>query len=195
MLTICWFSWFLALQWQYLLLTVPRGCFFCGSFLLVMLHVGVCCVVISVPCSLVVTCWKRTDLLAVVFKLLCFVTFPNVFWSTLELRVRLAPWNWFKPSSKIFLLTFQGGTSLVDHLCFAFVMFSRLFIAALLSPAGKGLTSWLLFVMSSCDFVTFPNGILGQLWYLIVLIPDLCHLSYFLQNFTVDYIFNQIYLN
>ena len=26
-------------------------------------------------------------------------------------------------------------------------MLSRLFIAALLSPAGKGLTSWLLFVM------------------------------------------------
>ena len=32
---------------------------------------------------------------------------------------------------------------------------------------------------SSCVFVTFPCGILGQEWYLIVLIPDLCHLSYF----------------
>ena len=28
-------------------------------------------------------------------------------------------------------------------------------------------------------FVTFYFGILGQLWYLIVSIPDLCHLSYF----------------
>ena len=28
-------------------------------------------------------------------------------------------------------------------------------------------------------FVTFPCGILGQVWYLIVSIPDLCHLSYF----------------
>ena len=27
---------------------------------------------------------------------------------------------------------------------------------ALLSPAGKGLTSWLSFVMSNCEFVTFP---------------------------------------
>ena len=52
---------------------------------------------------------------------------------------------------------------------------SHLFIAALWSRAGKGLTSWLLFVMSNCDFVTFPCGILGQVWYLIVLIPDLCH--------------------
>ena len=60
-----------------------------------------------------------------------------------------------------------------------FVTLSRLFIAALGSPAGKGLTSWLLFVMSYCDFVTFPCGILGQVWYLIVLIPDLCRLSYF----------------
>ena len=24
------------------------------------------------------------------------------------------------------------------------------------SPAGKGLTSWLSFVVSSCEFVTFP---------------------------------------
>ena len=57
-------------------------------------------------------------------------------------------------------------------------MLSRLFIAALWSPTGKGLTSWLLFVMSNCDFVTFLCGILGQVWYLPVLIPDLCHLFY-----------------
>ena len=35
-------------------LTVPRRCFFCGSFLLVMLHVDVCYAAVSVPCSLVV---------------------------------------------------------------------------------------------------------------------------------------------
>ena len=29
------------------------------------------------------------------------------------------------------------------------------------------------------NFVTFPCGILGQVWYLIVLIPDLCRLTYF----------------
>ena len=28
-------------------------------------------------------------------------------------------------------------------------------------------------------FVTFPRGILGQIWYLIVSFPDLCILSYF----------------
>ena len=33
--------------------------------------------------------------------------------------------------------------------------------------------------MSNCEFVTFPLVSLGQVWYLIVLIPDLCLLSYF----------------
>ena len=42
----------------------------------------------------------------------------------------------------------------------------------------KGLVSWLSFVMFNCVFVTFPCGILGQVWYLIVSIPGLCCLSY-----------------
>ena len=68
---------------------------------------------------------------------------------------------------------------LICYLCLVFVKLSCLFIAALWSPGGKGLTSWLLFVMSYSDFVTFPCGIQGQVWYLIVLIPDLCSLSCF----------------
>ena len=32
----------------------------------------------------------------------------------------------------------------------------RLFSDALWSPAGKGLTSWLSFVKSNCEVVTFP---------------------------------------
>ena len=38
----------------------------------------------------------------------------------------------------------------------------------------------LALVMFTCVFVTFPCDILGQVWYLIVSIPDLCHLSYFI---------------
>ena len=34
-------------------------------------------------------------------------------------------------------------------------------------------------MMFYCVFFTFPCGILGQVWYLIVSIPDLCHLSYY----------------
>ena len=45
--------------------------------------------------------------------------------------------------------------------------------------AGKGLTFLLSFVVSNCEFVTYPIGILGQVWLLIVSIPDLCTLTYF----------------
>ena len=67
----------------------------------------------------------------------------------------------------------------MDLLCFCSVLCllclcARLFNCALRSPAGKGLTSWLSFVVSVC-----PIGILGQVWYLIVSIPDLCTLTYF----------------
>ena len=55
-----------------------------------------------------------------------------------------------------------------------------MFIDALWSPAGKGLTSLLSFVMSNCCH--FPIGILAQVWCLIVSIPDLCPLSYFRCN-------------
>ena len=48
------------------------------------------------------------------------------------------PLNRFKPSSKIFFWPFQGGTSFVDLLCFCSVL-------CLLS-----------FVVSNCEFVTFP---------------------------------------
>ena len=41
--------------------------------------------------------------------------------------------------------------SVLFLLCFL----GRLFIDALWSPAGKGLTSWLSFVMSNCEVVTF----------------------------------------
>ena len=63
--------------------------------------------------------------------------------------------------------------------CLVFAMFcARLFICALWSPAGKGLTSWLSFVVSSVS-LSLPIGILGQVWYLIVSIPDLCTITYF----------------
>ena len=65
----------------------------------------VCHAFLSVHCSLVVTCWERADLLALLYVMFCFV------------------------------------------------------------------------------FVTFPCGILGKVWYLIVSIPDLCLLTYFDQNF------------
>ena len=70
----------------------------------------------------------------------------------------------------------------MDHLCYVylvFVMLSRMFIVALWSPEGKGLTSWLLYVMFIVILLLSHFGILGQVWYLIISIPDPCCLSYF----------------
>ena len=50
------------------------------------------------------------------------------------------------------LLWIINVISVLFLLCFR----ARLFIDALWSPAGKGLTSWLSFVMSVCEVVTFP---------------------------------------
>ena len=55
------------------------------------------------------------------------------------------------------------------------------------SPAGKGLTSWLLLVMFILFFLTVPCGILGQMWYLIVSFPDLCRLSYFISKTVLEF--------
>ena len=104
-------------------------------------------------------------------------------WSTSELRVRLAPLNRFKPSSKIFYWPFQGGTSFVDLLCFCSVLCLLCFVRVCLYVLrghllGKGwpLGSRLWCLLWVCHF---PIGILGQVWYLIVSIPDLCNLTYF----------------
>ena len=154
--------------------------FFCGSFLLVMLRVGVCCAVVSIPCSNVVTCWERADLLASMFVVLCH--FPKCVLGYIRIKGEVCAVSGLSPPVKYFLLTvtrrFLFCGSFVLFMSY-FVMLSRPFIA----------TCWertdLLPLV--CDvllcFVTFQCGILGQVWYLIVSIPDLCHLSYF------DYIY------
>ena len=82
------------------LLTVPRRCFFCGSFLLFMFRV--CHAFLSVHCSHVVTCWERAD------------------------------------------------------------------------PVAR------FYVKFSCICATFPCGVLGQVWHLIVMVSALCLLNYFI---------------
>ena len=96
----------------------------------------------------------------------------------------------------IFLLTvLKGDGSFVDpfcYLCFIFIliMLSCLLLAALWSPAGKGLTSWLSCMLCFCVFfVTFPYGVPGQIWYLNVSIPDFKPFSLLVFIFAI-YIFN-----
>ena len=118
-----------------------------------------------------------------------------VFRSTSELRVRLAPLNWFKPSSKIFYWPFQGGASFVDLLCFCSVLCLLCCVRVCLYVLcghllGKGwpLGSCLWCLLWVCYF---PIGILGQVWYLIVSIPDLCNLITLIVKY--DHLFNATY--
>ena len=59
----------------------------------------------------------------------------------------------FAISKAVLLLWIIYVISVLSVICFR----ARLFIDALWSPAGKGLTSWLSFVMSNCDVVTLPT--------------------------------------
>ena len=95
------------------------------------------------------------------FLYMIFNGISKLYESTSELRVRLAlRVTGLSPPVKYFYWSFQGGASFVEIyvisvlilLCFR----TRLFIDALWSPAGKGLTSWLSFVKSNCEVVTFP---------------------------------------
>ena len=65
--------------------------------------------------------------------------------------------------------------------CVIYVLCLSCFCVCSLLPCGHLLgRADLLFVMFNCVFDTFPCGIQGKVWYLIVFIPDPCPLSYFL---------------
>ena len=96
---------------------------------------------------------------------LCYLCFVFVSWSTSELRVRLVrSETGLSPPVKYFKRPLQGGASYVDHLCYLCLVLlcfhACLFVDALWSPAGKGLTSWLSFVMSNCDVVILSGVVL-----------------------------------
>ena len=95
--------------------------------------------------------------------LISFLCKPNIYVSrsTFELRMRLMhrltglshPVKYFTDRSKaVLLLWIFFVFSVLCLLCLC----ARLFICALWSPAGKELTSWRSFVVSNCEFVTFP---------------------------------------
>ena len=63
-----------------------------------------------------------------------------------EIKIRLGPSNMFKPSSNFLNDRSKVAlffVALFSYLCFMFVILSVLVLAALSSPAGEELTSWL----------------------------------------------------
>ena len=104
---------------------------------------------------------------------------PNIYvsWSTSETRMRFVPSNMFSPP-EILLLT----ASFADFFCylrfvFGFVIRSCLFPYSLVVTCLEraDLLALLCVLFSQCVFVTFPYGVLGLVWYLIVSIPKVDH--------------------
>ena len=127
----------------------------------------VCLSFLSVHCRLVVTCWERTGLLALLF---CYLCFMFVMLSCLFVTALWSP----------------AGKGLASWLsCFIiYVSCLSCFLVCSLQPCGHQLEKgWplgsLVYVMFYCVFVIFPCSVLGQTWYLIVSLPDLCLLTYF----------------
>ena len=83
---------------------------------------------------------------ALYFNVNCLQAWNQSFiWILKEAAKLIVPRRYFFCGSFMFY-------SLLCLLCLC----ARLFICALWSSAGKGLTSWLTFVVSNCEFVTFP---------------------------------------
>ena len=101
-----------------------------------------------------------------------------VSWSTLELRVRLVSLNMFKPPSNALLTVprrcFFFGSFLLFMLHVVVAMLSFLFLAALWSLAGKGLTSWLSCVLCFLLFLPLSHMVSGS-----GVVPDLYLSLYF----------------
>ena len=58
------------------------------------------------------------------------------------------------------------------HVCLCYAVLS-IPCSLVITCRGRADLLALLCVMFSCAFVTFPYGVAGQVWYLIVSIPDL----------------------
>ena len=85
---------------------------------------------------------------------LCLMCFVCCIYVLLLLNMPEMAHDWINKSILFYsiLLWIFYVFSVLCLLC----LYARLFNCALWSPAGKGLTSWLSFVVYNCDFVTFP---------------------------------------
>ena len=131
-----------------------------------------CCVLLCVHSSFAIISTGKRELVA----LLClfsislmivvwlFLTMPNgclqfvivVFPDHTRLLFLYIILNHIYIRVQVFLSTFSVWIICVVSVLFLLCFSARLFVDALWSPAGRGLTSWLLFVMSDCDVVAFP---------------------------------------
>ena len=72
--------------------------------------------------------------------------------------------------------------TVVLYFVFVFVILSCLFLEALWSPAGEGLTSWRSCMRCFLVICYFPFIVLCKVWYLILSIAELCLIPYLNQD-------------
>ena len=91
----------------------------------------------------------------------------------------------------VFFINFHSLKTVGKIICVIYVLCFSCFRVCSLLPYGHLLgKGWPL--GSCCIFVTFSYGIRRQVWYLIVSIPDLCHLSYFKKSLKSPWILHKI---
>ena len=69
----------------------------------------------------------------------------------------------------------------MDILCFFLSCICYAFVSVCLYVPCGHLLGRHSFVVCNCEFVTYPLVSRGQVWRLIVSIPDLCTLTYYVQ--------------
>ena len=95
------------------------------------------------------------------------------------------PVNYFTDRSKVVLLLWIFYVFVLSCVCYVFVCVCLYVLCGHLLGKGWPLGARLWCLLWVCHF---PIGILGQVWYLIVSIPDLCTLTYFFIYFNVKLI-------
>ena len=122
-------------------------------------HVGVCFAVVTVPCSLVVTCWEGADLLVVVIVVFCH--FPKCVLVHIRIKGEVLrrktglspPVKYFTDRSKAVLLLWIFYVFVLSCVCY--VLCASVYMCFLV-------TCWeradLLALVCGvfCEFVTFP---------------------------------------
>ena len=143
-----------------------------------MFHVCLRYAVLSVPYSLVITCWERSHLLALLCVVRSVVDCCSYCGVLCLLHVCCALLLLCVFSS--FEMILMGKRKLFDLLCLsswclvAFIVL-WLFLAvgwSAVCECGILLITLTCYFVFSCVFVAFPYGDPGQVWYLIVSIPD-----------------------
>ena len=88
--------------------------------------------------------------------------------------------KYFTDRSKAVLLLWIFYVFVLSCVCYVFVRVCLYVLCGHLLGKGWPLSSRLWCLLWVCHF---PIDILGQVWYLIVSIPDLCTLTYFVHKF------------